>query len=568
MRQSTGSMGIADQFDQRRDQQMRFKTVWVLCAIVVAIGSWIGIASSIEGTTVQIGAEELVDSLNPFTSVTGTYGAIAGAVWDGLYMTAQVDGEMLPVPNLAKDVVVSEDGLEYIVHLRRDAVFHDGVSLTAYDAEFTFNYILDNHLRKEMYLWPFASIKAIDDYILKMVLKERIDRRFLEFNAFATIGILPMHIWKDISADEAVGDIPIDKLIGSGPLRWTEFVPEDFIRLVFPDWTPEMDVAQQIIVKMFPTSAGIAEALINGEIDLAISISANVVKTLESIPSISIKQGRSTQIDDILINSYPLAYQRGDVSHPHPALEDRRVKQAMVLALNRPLIAELVYSGLAQPGCGLLPRWAYGDFVNPSLECTFDLDQANAILDEAGYVDTDGDGIRETASGLPLEFDYWTGFDRHIDTGEIWARDLKKIGIQLNVSFMDFGTLWEHMPMAWDYDIAAWMWVGDNVDPNFMLSVFTSGQVCADCWSDCGYMNPDYDALYERQLRASSYEERRAIVWEMQKKISEDNPTIAVAFVPHLDAWRNDRVKGDFEAGDPVTGLLTRNVLVTLDRLD
>jgi len=512
-------------------------------------------ADAQEQGTLIIGSSSQVDSLNPFTSVYQVYFGTLRWVYDFLY---QMDGHGKPIPDLAKDVSISDDGLTYTFTIRDDAKYHDGTPLTAYDGEFSYNYIISNGLGfYTAYTAPIESVKALDDYTLEIKFTERMTESWLNYNTFMWVPFFPKHIWENKSADEALGEVPIEDLVGSGPFQWVEFKSDELIRLKSYDWTYAQPLVDQVIIKMFASESTMVQALKAGEIDIALSVPEGTVNSLLELPAISVKSSPSYWIQDVIYNSYTPSYEEGRKTHPHPALQDPRVRIAMSWALDKALLINLIHVGFATAGNQWLPP-AYGEMSNTSLDpIGFDLDKANQILDEAGYKDTDGDGIRETEDGLPLVFDLWTPNDTQINTGEIWARSLKDVGIKLNVSLMDSGTLWSHMPMVWDFDIAIWSWVGDP-DADFLFSVLACDQVSDAGWSDCGYCNPAYDALYAQQRTAATFDERKQIAWKMQEILYNDMPYDVLFNVSWVDAWRNDNIKGNFELGDPSYSLLNK----------
>lgn len=536
----------------------------VLIMLLLLLLGTVGAMAQVREGTLVIGTTTQIESINPFTSVYQVYFGTMRWVYDMLY---QKDGYGEPIPNLAESVEVSEDGLVYTFKIREDAVFQDNTPLTAYDGAFSFNYIMENELGfYTAYVAPVESVEALDKYTLQIVLNQAVTRSWLNKNTFMWIPFFPEHIWKNRTAEEAVGEVPIDELIGSGPLQWVEFKANELIRMKAHNWTHAQPQVEQIIMRMFASSSSMIEALKAGEIDLAFSIPEAVVNSLLSMQQVSVKSSPSYWLEDIIYNSYGPAYEECRDSHPHPALQDTRVRRAMSWALDKELLVNLIHVGFATPGNQWLPP-AYGELSNTSLEpIGYDIDKACEILDEAGYKDSDGDGIREMESGLPLEFDLWTPNSDQVNTGEIWANSLKDVGIKLNVSLMDGGTLWSHMPMSWDFDIAIWSWVGE-ADINFLLSVLTCEQVSSSGWSDCGYCNPEYDELFGAQRTAKTFEERKEIVWKMQEIVYNEMPYDVLFNVQWLDAWRNDQIKGNFDYGDASYSLLNKYFILSVKKI-
>ena len=175
----------------------------------------------------------------------------------------------------------------------------------------------------------------------------------------------------------------------------------------------------------------------------------------------------------------------------------------------------------------------------------YDIQKAKTLLADAGYQDTDNDGVLETADGLPLAFDVWipSALPYEVDVATIWAREAKKVGIQMNVSTMDGDTLWGKMSPAGDYDIALWRW-GGYADPDYLLSVLTSANAVDGGWSDSGFTNEAYDTLYNQQRVAGTFDERRKIVWEMQEILYAEMPYLVFNYWGDIGAVNTATVDG------------------------
>ncbi len=201
---------------------------------------------------------------------------------------------------------------------------------------------------------------------------------------------------------------------------------------------------------------------------------------------------------------------------------------------------------------------SFGDWVNPDIHLPHDPDEGNRILDEAGYLDSDGDGIREDADGNPLEYRLYA---EEIGTSarvlEIISDGLREIGISAPPTLMDGDALYDLLEPDWDFDMILWGW-GWDPDPDFAVFCFTCDSI-ADWLSDCGYCNEEYDAIYREQGITTDEDERRELIWEAQEILFEDRPYINLAYPPTIQAYRSDRFTfTDFSAG----GLLRKWTLV------
>jgi ABC-type transport system substrate-binding protein len=201
-----------------------------------------------------------------------------------------------------------------------------------------------------------------------------------------------------------------------------------------------------------------------------------------------------------------------------------------------------VYQGTAVVGDSILMPGKNGSWytdIPPELEYPYDPALANQMLDDAGYADTDGDGVREMPDGTnPLVFEFLTITDVEgsVDTGRLFEGFLEEIGI--DVTFTTVNTnkaydLWE----TGEFDVYVWDWCPDP-DPDFMLSVFTTDQCLG--WSDGCYSNPEFDQLYEAQQEALDRDERKAIIDEAQLLIAEELPVMVLNYWSDLQAYRSE----------------------------
>ncbi len=185
---------------------------------------------------------------------------------------------------------------------------------------------------------------------------------------------------------------------------------------------------------------------------------------------------------------------------PLPALHDITVRQAIAMAIDKQAIADKVYQGTAAPGDTIIrPASAFWHLDIPAEEeLAYDPEAAAAMLEEAGYVDSDDDGVREDPeTGDPFELLVPASQDTGgaVEAGELIVGFLDQIGIQVElrpVSDAKMNDYWG----AGNFDAYIWYWSGDP-DPNYQLFVFTSEQCGA--WSDGCWQDPTFDALYEEQ---------------------------------------------------------------------
>ena len=234
-------------------------------------------------------------------------------------------------------------------------------------------------------------------------------------------------------------------------------------------------------------------------------------------------------------------------------------------------------NGLGRPGVALPvsaePSW-YDLQLPASEQFSYDPEKAKSLLDEAGWTDADGDGVREK-DGKPLKLRL---FDRpssetSIADAEFISQWLKDIGIPTEVSSVDESKLTPVIGKG-EYDLFLWSWT-PFVDPDPMLSYFTSAQVTTDpespLYNDANWCNDEYDALYEQQKVELDPAKRKDLVQQMLKIFYTDAPYAVLYQYDITQAIRKDRwtnfVRQPAETG-PVLFTNTSPAYVELQRVD
>jgi peptide/nickel transport system substrate-binding protein len=510
----------------------------VTAGIASAVGAWAQESPSPdEKVTFTVGMVNDAITFNPMFMIETTEYATADLVYDKLLSWAQDD--FSTVPDLATDWEQSDDGLTWTFAIRDDATWHDGTPLTARDIAFTFNWIIEEGAGNLLSYFPFTEagdITAPDDTTLVWTTSTPTSAPIYPPYVY----VLPESV---LSQYEDKADFRtwkgIPDTVGSGPFKLVEWRRGDFWRLeANPDYyggAPEID---EFIFRVFQNEDAMIEALKQGEIDFADDVSPNLFDSIVGEPNITTNVGNPTQFTQMSFNqcTNEVDYCRSAGFNHHPATTDPQFRLAVEHAIDRQGLVDRVMLGYATPGTTVIPspKWHH----DPPDVVTYDPDEANRILDEAGYIDTDNDGIRETPDGEPLElrFIVRTEAPETVNAGEFIVEWLRDVGISLQTEAINDNKLTE-VWYANDYDMFIWGW-GVEPDPDFQLSTYATFQ--CGVWSDTCYSNPEYDQLYKEQQRATSIEERTEIVAQMQQILYEDRPELVLWYFNYLQAYRND----------------------------
>jgi peptide/nickel transport system substrate-binding protein len=476
----------------------------------------------------DVGDPQGIDSMSPLIGVT----VAAYEAWNIQYatLTDKAAKDFSIIPGLAESWESSDDGKTWTYKLRPNLKWSDGKPLTAEDVAWTVN-----TARKEEWINHFAvtqslSAEARDDTTL-IIRSEVPDPKLPQMDVY----ILPKHIWGEMSQADRE-DYDGEDGVGSGPFVLEEFQKGQFARFrANPNYWGGRPAVDKVVLRKFNNPDAMVGALQTGELDAAYDIPTSGFRKLEKDPNIVTIEGYQGAMGEIAING-------GDgLKKPHPALIDRET------IVNRAL------GGLGTPAQTLStspdPKWTpdIADGVLPS----FDLDRAKQILDDAGYEDTDGDGIREMpGGGEPLNFRYMVRSDsvNAQPIAEFFTGWLREIGIGTTRKVVDDSQLTEIIGKG-EYDMFFWGWV-PFVDPDTMLSYFQCSQIAddpdnpTDYYNDANYCDPEYDRLYKEQKVELDDQKRLEIVHEMLQRQAEWNVYFTLYTEPDTEAYVKDRFEG------------------------
>ena len=311
--------------------------------------------------------------------------------------------------------------------------------------------------------------------------------------------------------------------------RITEFVPNEYVILdAYEDHWAGKPAIDRIIFRELSNNDAIYEALRSGEVDIAYTF-ADAVSLLEGEDHLQILKNPAWGINELIVNSF------ADGTQPD-SLNDIIVRQAMSHAIDKQQMINVISLGVNTPGWSILTP-DHGDWYNTDVQdLAYDVDEANRLLDEAGYVDTDDDGIRNWSDGSNLEYRLYSGDD--MSNGprviEMISENLKEIGIYTEPQVLSAETVISLYP-AYDFDLLYWGWGWGGMDPDFPMSCFTCDQTGDGGWNDAGYCNPEFDEMYLAQARETDQEARKEIIWDMQKVFFDDLPYIILEYACEPD---------------------------------
>jgi peptide/nickel transport system substrate-binding protein len=330
-----------------------------------------------------------------------------------------------------------------------------------------------------------------------------------------------------------------------------EYVQSEFVRLTAnKDHVATPPKVDEVIFQTFENQDALVQAIKSGQVDMITEMTNTAVETLREDANVEVVVGAplAPGVTDIIFNQTDpenCPAEEGGICSGHPALRDRNVRLALAHATDKQQLLDVVLLGLGTPGFTLIPD-GLGVWFNDSLtDYEFDVAKANQILDDAGYADADGDGVRDMPDGsLPLHFRMNWPSDSISDPriAELLSEMWSAVGVTLELQAVDPDALTAQCCPAFDFDIMIWGWASDP-DPSALLYVYTTEAIPTGS-SETGYSNPEYDELYAQQQITLDFEARKDIVLEMQKIVHDDVVYIIPFYESQVQAYRKDRFAG------------------------
>ena len=503
--------------------------------------------------TVKISFVQEPDSLNPiYTSMY--FSAITRDFWlRGLFI---FDDQLNPVPQLAAEVPstenggISADGKTITVKLRDGVKWSDGEPVTADDVVFTYNMIVsDKNTVQTRYPYDTVidSVSAADPATVVIKLKEV----FAAWRTSLFTYVLPKHVLQPVfDADGTLDNAEWNRAptVGVGPFVFEEFESGSHLSFVAnPNWF-EPPTVQRVFIQIVPDDAAQEAAIIAGDVDLGLFLSSDQIERLEAGGDVKVVAVQSGYDEGWFLNL------REGLAHP--AMLDKNVRLALALATDRfTIVKDLLKEDLNPVNATF---WSNNPpYASKTLEpYPFDPEKAKSLLDDAGWIDSDGDGIRDkmidgTKVDLVLRY-VTTTRELRKNVQAVVAQQWEAVGIKADLRNVEadqfFAGYADQGPVAiGDFDVAEW----SDLPTSFPDPDASEKWRCADIPTDenptgqnqGGYCNPEFDALLEQQSGITDADARIAVYEQIQQMMYDDVAYIGLWLDP--DLWSiNQRVEG------------------------
>jgi peptide/nickel transport system substrate-binding protein len=483
------------------------------------------------GGTVKVPMMGEAGTLNPFTFTTSWEAMIIDLVYDTLVILTP---DLKFAGRLAKEWSVSEDGMVWTFKLFENATWHDGKPVTAEDVEFTYNLLRDigNKTRWASLAVLIDRAEAVDRYTVKIYLKKPYAPFLLRIAS--QVYIVPKHLWQEINETEII-KFKNENPVGSGPFIYVEHKPQQYYKLkANPNYHLGRPLVDEVVFPIISNPEAMLLAFQKGEVDVMTwSIPYASIPKVKNLPGVKLHPVLEYGARFVYFNC-----QRWPMN-------ETKFRQAVHHLINLTYVVKVIYQGYALPGSlGRLPPtlkpWANPNVPPKEEKYPFSLEAAAKLLDEIGFRDVDGDGIREDPSGKDITiYIYSPAYDPlRVRWGEIIANNLKKVGVQVKYQPLEWTTLVNKLTSG-DYDMLVIGGLGD-LDPDILYDIFHS----KGGWNMGKCSFPELDKLLEEQRFTVDIEKRKEIVWKIQEMLSELVPLLNAVHQQFVFAYRVDRFEG------------------------
>ncbi|MBD3426341.1 MAG: peptide-binding protein [Candidatus Omnitrophica bacterium] len=464
--------------------------------------------------------------LIPFLADDSSSGSICELVYNGLTKT---DKDLKITGDLAESWEVLEGGLKIVFHLRKDAKWHDGTSLTASDVEFTYRTILDPETGCP-YISSYRDIEkitVIDPYTIRFDYSRPYAPALLKFG----MGIIPEHLY---SGFDDLRKSPYARApVGTGPYKFVKWQSGQFIILkANPDYYEHRPHIKRYVYRIIPDQAVQFLELVAGGID---SMNLNPYQFHYRSETRQFRERINKY--SYLAHSYTyIGYNLED-----PLFSDRKVRKALSYAINKKEIIEAVLLGLGEPCTGpFLKNTPY--YAQDAASYDYDPGKARHLLKEAGWEDNDKDGVLEK-DGRRFSFILATNQGNQVreDIATIVQRQWSSIGVRAEIQVVAWSAFIDQFVNKKNFQATILGWTLP-IDPD-LYAVWHSDSAEPGGLNFISYSDKSVDRLIEEGRRQFDKQERARIYRKIHRMIAEDAPYTFLYF-PHATPAVNKRFKG------------------------
>ncbi|MCC3355610.1 peptide-binding protein [Bacillus sp. REN16] len=460
----------------------------------------------VTGGDLVIGSAGSPTLFNPYFSTDTASSDIEGLVYNALIKTNKnLEDEY----DLAEDIQQSEDGLEFTVKLREDVKWHDGEQMDADDLVFAYELMKKPEVvsERKSNFDSLEKIEKIDQFTVKFTLN-KVDVTFYP-TTLGSYGPLPEHILGDVDPATIHENEFNYKPIGTGPFKFVEWKDGEYVKVeANEDYFEGRPYLDTITTRYVADANALIAALQAGEIDMYNAFPGTELDTVKAI--------EGTKIEEDLALSYTfLGFNQQD-----ERFKDKKVRQAFTHAVNKQAIVDSIMNGAGQPADAPDSplMWTYNDDV-PKFE--YDLEKAKTLLKEAGWEDTNGNGIVDK-DGKEMSFSIKTNQGNKVreDIAVVLQQQFKEIGVEAKPEIVEWSAFIDAVSAPnWDYEAMILGWSLSTFPDQY--DIFHSSQA-KEGLNMNWYSNPEADKLMEEARQTTDRDKYTQIHKDLYQILVED----------------------------------------------
>ncbi len=489
------------------------------------VASFMGSTTSQESPVVAGGIVDLAGGMNGF--VSADYLANQHQIYLNLMTLVRFDDDYQLEPYLAESWALSENGTTLTFRLRPDVPWHDGVPTRANDVAFTFERMVDpdTGFPNAGAFSKYTSVQVIDSLTLQFTLEPHAS----SVQAWRTVPIMPAHVLESVPATE-LGAHPFGTKcpVGNGPFRFVEYRSgEQWHFAANPHFPAALGGPPEIgsyVYRVIPDETTLHLELRAGKLDLLVAPSPDL--------GLDIQRGDEARLVHFPFRQSAFVAWNGRREH----LSDVRVRTALALGTDRQQIVDALLGGFGEVANSGVPPMHPAFNPEAGAHLGYDPERARELLDEAGWTDLDGDGMRENANGKPLRLEILTnqGNDLRKQISEIMQAQLADVGVDVTPHVVEWGSLLSRImdPDSRDFDGVVMGWV-----PEFEMdeSSFFHSDKIAEPLAWAGLQDPVLDDIMDSIVDAPSQEVAAPLWQEFQERIVELQPFTYLYYQERLE---------------------------------
>lgn len=457
-------------------------------------------------------------TLNPIISKDNAASRVHDYVFDTLI---DIDYDTLAwVPKMAESWTISDDKLTITFKLREGMLWSDGVPITTDDAVFSYETMMDpkvEAMQSRVYFGDVESVKALDDRTLEFKFKKRY---YKSLDVAGTMTIIPRHVYQYTDGQEF--NRVRTKLVGSGPYVFERWEPGQRIILRRnPYYWGEPGNFDKVVFKTVSDNTAALQSVKAQQIDL-MGLTAEQFVQVESDEKFNANYKRLVYTSPRGVYSY-IGW-----NHLNPLFQDKRVRRALTHLVPRHRINEEILHGLADIATG--PFWPGSDEHDLPLQADntvkpwpFDSGQALALLAEAGWQDSDGDGVLDK-DGRSFTFQLLVpqGSQAGLDIASIAKEEMGKVGVKAEVTQLEWSVFQNKMDDR-KYDAVLLAWVSNSVEGD-PYQVWHSSSRLKKGSNHISFNNSETDRLIEEARMEFDTTKRNEIYHKFHRLLHEEQP--------------------------------------------